>query len=133
MAELIARADTSLSDSEPSVSYSVIGMWSVRIFLTSESVEPGLSDSKTVYSNDLMMDFDFWFDFDSVVGGGGGCCGYGGGDDDGNYDDNNVNMILMTMTMIMMMVMIVRMKMKNINENVLIRIALFFSLVLKDS
>ena len=26
LAELIARADTSLSDSEPSVSYSVIGM-----------------------------------------------------------------------------------------------------------
>lgn len=48
LAELRARADTSLSDSEPSVSYSVIGMWSVRIFLTSESVEPGLSDSKTV-------------------------------------------------------------------------------------
>lgn len=48
LAELSARADTSLSDSEPSVSYSVIGMWSVRIFLTSESVEPGLSDSKTV-------------------------------------------------------------------------------------
>jgi hypothetical protein len=36
----------SLSDSEPCVSYSVMGMWSVRIFLTSESVEPGLSDSR---------------------------------------------------------------------------------------
>lgn len=35
----------SLSDSEPSVSYSVIGIWSVSIFLTSESVDPGLSDS----------------------------------------------------------------------------------------
>lgn len=39
--------DSSLSDSEPSkVSYSVIGIWSVKIFLTSESVDPGLSDSK---------------------------------------------------------------------------------------
>lgn len=42
---LIALDVISLSDSEPSVSYSVIGMWSVKIFLTSESVEPGLSDS----------------------------------------------------------------------------------------
>lgn len=37
---------TSLSDSEPNVSYSVIGMWSVKILSISESVEPGLSDSK---------------------------------------------------------------------------------------
>lgn len=45
---------TSLSDSEPNVSYSVIGMWSVRIFLTSESVLPsGLSDSKNYF--DFMM------------------------------------------------------------------------------
>lgn len=43
---LTAREVNSLSDSEPKVSYSVIGMWSVKIFLTSESVEPGLSDSK---------------------------------------------------------------------------------------
>lgn len=39
-------AEHSLSDSEPKVSYSVIGMCRVKIFLTSESVEPGLSDSK---------------------------------------------------------------------------------------
>lgn len=39
-------AEHSLSDSDPSVSYSVIGMWRVRIFLTSESVELILSDSR---------------------------------------------------------------------------------------
>lgn len=39
-------AEHSLSDSDPSVSYSVIGIWRVSIFLTSESVEPGLSDSR---------------------------------------------------------------------------------------
>lgn len=45
---------TSLSDSLPNVSYSVIGMWSVKIFLTSESVLPsGLSDSKNCF--DFMM------------------------------------------------------------------------------
>lgn len=38
--------DSSLSDSEPKVSYSVIGICNVSIFRTSESVEPGLSDSK---------------------------------------------------------------------------------------
>ena len=45
-------AEHSLSDSEPSVSYSVIGMWSVKILRTSESVEPGLSDSRNCISWD---------------------------------------------------------------------------------
>lgn len=39
-------AEHSLSDSDPNVSYSVMGMCRVRIFLTSESVDPGLSDSR---------------------------------------------------------------------------------------
>lgn len=56
---LTARDATSLSDSDPSVSYSVMGMWSVRIFLTSESVEPGLSDS--------IKFVDAWWTNDAVV------------------------------------------------------------------
>lgn len=43
-------AEHSLSDSDPNVSYSVIGMWSERILRTSESVEPGLSDSRNCMS-----------------------------------------------------------------------------------
>lgn len=45
-------AEHSLSDSDPRVSYSVIGMWRVRIFRTSESVLPGLSDSRNWMSCD---------------------------------------------------------------------------------
>lgn len=43
-------AEHSLSDSDPNVSYSVIGMWSERILRTSESVDPGLSDSRNCMS-----------------------------------------------------------------------------------
>lgn len=43
-------AEHSLSDSDPNVSYSVMGMWSERILRTSESVEPGLSDSRNCMS-----------------------------------------------------------------------------------
>lgn len=39
-------ARPSPSESEPNVSYSEIGRWSVRIFFTSESVLPRLSDSE---------------------------------------------------------------------------------------
>lgn len=47
---LIDFAEHSLSDSDPKVSYSVMGMCRVRIFRTSESVDPGLSDSRNCMS-----------------------------------------------------------------------------------
>lgn len=56
---LIPLDVTSLSDSEPSVSYSVIGIWRVRILRTSLSVEPGLSDSMNCMSK--------WNGFDRKV------------------------------------------------------------------
>lgn len=80
------------------MSYSVIGMWSVRIFLTSESVEPGLSDSKTVYST-IWWWILIWLILIRCCGGGGGR-----GHDDfmnmmnvgeiGAYENTNENVLI---------------------------------------
>lgn len=56
-------------------------MWSVRIFLTSESVEPGLSDSKTVYSM-IWWWILFSIDFDLM---------FVGDKDDNDEDDDDVS------------------------------------------